>query len=111
MAIDVSSLEVSPVKPIKSPMIAYPKVYSPAKYIEGKTDEDTIDSFIVNPIPKTKFIKRKISLYGDDLKGPLKTPEGYNEMLKIGGIPYKEQKMATVNKAIKEDKKNIALQK
>ena len=114
MAIDVSSLEVSPVKPIKSPMIAYPKVYSPAKYIEGKTDEDTIDSFIVNPIPKTKTVTKKhknISIFGDELKGPVKTPEGYNEMLKIGGIPYKEQKMATVNKAIKEDKKNIALQK
>lgn len=109
MTVDISSLEVSPVKPIKSPMIAYQKVYSP---VEGNTDEDT---FIENPIPKKSKIiirkHRKISFFGDDLKGPAKMPEGYNEMLKQGGIPYKEPKMATVNKAIKEDKKSIALQK
>jgi hypothetical protein len=122
MTVDISSLDGSPVKPMKSPMIAYPKVYSPAKSIEGNTDpsydteysKGTTVTFMENPMPKTKIIRKrhnKISLFGDDLKGHAKMPEGYNEMMKIGGIPYKEPKMATVNNAIKEDKRKIALQK
>lgn len=116
MTTDISSIDGSPVKSKKSQMIAYPKVYSPAKSIEGITDpsydstysKGTTVSTILNPMPRI-VKKYKPNMYGEYPKSPKITIEGVDEMKKIGGVTFdrkKENSMSRANVSIRESLKN-----